>query len=114
MEKQNQINSKLNNPIVVSVIAYLSFMGWLVAALLLNNPRQELCSFHIRQALGLNLLLVASSMAMIVPLVGWIAGIAGYVITIYFWVVGIVAASRGEEVEVPFMGREFQAWFQGL
>jgi len=49
-----------------------------------------------------------------VPLIGWAAGIIGYVIAVFLWTLGIYYASKGEEKEVPILGEKFQEWFQAL
>ena len=102
-----------NNPKVVSVIAYLTFVGWLIA-FLLNSPKSELSSFHIRQALGVHLIFLVSSMLMWIPIVGWLAGIVGFLLGVALWFIGIVAASKEEEDVVPIFGNDFQKWFAGL
>ena len=107
------LDTGVNNAKVVSIVAYLSIVGWLIAYLL-NNPRSEQASFHIRQALGVNLLFIASGLCFIVPILGWIVGAAGYVMGVVLWAIGIIFAIQEEEKEVPFLGKYFQEWFQGL
>lgn len=103
-----------NNPVVVSVIAYITLIGWLIAAFILNKPKQTLCDFHIRQALGINLLFIVSGFVFIIPVLGWIAGAVGYILAIVLWVLGLISAVQGEQKKVPILGDKFQEWFQGL
>ncbi|MFT5167006.1 MAG: putative membrane protein [Saprospiraceae bacterium] len=114
MEPENNMENKSNNPIVVSVIAYITLIGWLISAFILNKPKQPLCNFHIRQALGINLLFIVSGFVSIIPVLGWIAGAVGYILAIVLWVIGLIAAIQGEQKEVPVLGQKFQVWFQGL
>ncbi len=114
MSPQNQVQDKMNNPIIASCIAYLTLAGWLITALLLNTPKVPLVSFHIRQALGINLLFIACGLAFAVPILGWIAGTVGYLLAVVLWVMGIVTALQGRSKSVPILGDKFQEWFQGL
>lgn len=102
-----------NNPRIVSIVAYLTFIGWLVAYIL-NDPKSELSSFHLRQSLGIYLIFLVSSMLMWIPLLGWLIGIAGSLLGVVLWIIGISSANREETKEVPFLGYDFQRWFAGL
>ena len=53
-------------------------------------------------------------MVMIVPILGWIAGIIGYLLALVLWFIGLVAALNEEEKTVPVLGEKFQEWFQSI
>ena len=108
-----QPKTSLNNPIVLSVIAYFAFVG-LVIAFVLNNPKDELVSFHLRQALGIHLLFLVSGFVMVIPILGWLAGMVGALVGFILWVMGIIDAIQGRERVVPIVGKYFQEWFRGL
>ncbi len=101
------------DPKVVSIVAYLTIVGTIVA-LVLNNPKTSLGSFHVRQALGIFLLGVVSRMAFIVPFVGWIGGFAGLLLTLVLWILGLISAIQSEQKQVPLLGDKFQEWFKSL
>ena len=107
------IESKVNNARVVSIIAYMTLLGWIIAYLL-NDPKTEQASFHVRQALGVNLFFIASGICFAVPIIGWIAGFVGYLLGIVMWVLGLIYAVQEESKEVPVLGAQFQEWFQGV
>lgn len=102
-----------NDPRMVSIISYLTLLGWIIAYLL-NKPKSEIISFHMRQSLGTNLLFLASSFCFAIPIIGWFAGIAGYLVGVIMWVLGLIYAIQEEEKVVPFLGDRFQDWFQGV
>ena len=102
------------DPKIVAIISYITIIGWLAALIMNNNDRSSLGSFHIRQALGIYLLVAASSMVMIIPVLGWIAGMLGYLLVLVLWFIGLVAALNSEEKTVPVFGEQFQEWFQSL
>ncbi len=101
------------DPKTVGIVAYITLIGWLVA-LVLNNPKSEHGSFHIRQSLGIWLLFVVSGFVLIIPILGWIAGLAGYVLGFVMWIMGLISAANGERKEVPVLGAKFQEWFKTL
>ena len=102
------------DPKVVAILSYVFYLGWLVALILNSNDRSSLGSFHIRQTLGIYLLSAASTFVMIIPILGWIIGIVGYVLVFLFWFIGLMGAIKGEETLVPVLGEQFQEWFRSL
>ena len=102
------------DPKIIGIISYITLIGWLAALIMNNTNRSSLGSFHIRQALGIYLLAVGSSVVMIIPILGWIAGMVGYVLVFLFWLIGLMAAIKGEEKAVPVLGEQFQEWFKSL
>lgn len=113
MSSETQEKRNTNDPVIVSVIAYIAFIG-LVIAFVLNRPQQELASFHIRQALGIYLLFTVSSFVMIVPIIGWIAGMVGILLGVVLWIIGIIDAINKRQCPVAVLGPYFQRWFQAL
>ncbi len=109
----NPISSGGTDPKVVGIISYITLIGWIVA-LVLNNPKSEHGSFHIRQSLGILLTAVISGFVMVIPLLGWIAGLIGYVLAFVMWIMGLISAVQGEQKVVPVLGDKFQEWFKSL
>jgi len=104
---------RINDPKVIGIISYLMPIGWIIA-LILNNPKSDLASFHLRQSLGLFVIVLAIRIVMYVPLLGWLVGIIAAVATFFLWVIGFIAAVEGRKKTVPFLGEYFQEWFAGL
>ena len=107
-------HSSGTDPKTVAIIAYLTLIGWLVAFLMNNKDKSSFGSFHIRQAIGIYLLFAVSSMVMIIPVLGWIAGMLGYLLALILWFIGFVSALNGEEKTVPVLGEQFQEWFRSI
>lgn len=76
------------------IVAYITWVGLLIAFL---AGDKEGAKFHINQSL---VLVIASVICGIIPIVGWIAEIAVLVFTI----MGIVSAVNGEEKPLPLIG----------
>ena len=91
-----------------AIVAHLWWVGWIIALVLnMNEKKDELTSFYIRQLLGLFLL---SIVLLFIPVVGWIANIAVFV----FWIISLIGAINGEMKEIPWIGKYFQEWFKAL
>ena len=101
------------DPKVVGIVAYLTFIGWIVA-LIMNNPKTEYGSFHIRQSLGIMLLFFASAIITMIPFLGWIVGVVGYLFGFVLWIIGLIGAIQEKNQSVPVLGPKSQEWFQAL
>lgn len=102
MENPTQTNT---DPKVIGIISYLTFIGWIVGVVM-NNPKDDYASFHIRQSLGLMLMFAVAW----VPVIGWLVGIAA----IIGWIIGFIGALQGEKNAIPYLGPYFQEWFEAL
>lgn len=94
------------DPKVISIVSYLTIIGWIVS-IVLNNPKDDLASFHIRQSLGIFLMGVVASIIPFLNLVLWI-------IPLVAWIIGFIGALQGEKKLVPYVGEYFQDWFKSL
>lgn len=101
----------------VAVVAYITFIGWLVSYLFLY-PKQKgaLGAFHLRQSLGLYLcgLVLSILNRAFASGVMWGVGNIVAVILIVFWFIGLVSAINGQERPLPLVGEHFQRWFRNL
>ncbi len=102
----NQTPTTGTDPKVVAIVSYITLIGWIVA-LILNNPKSEFASFHIRQALGIFLVGIVLSIIPFVNLVGWI-------VSLVLWILGLLSAIQGQMKPVPVVGAYFQQWFKAL
>lgn len=87
-------------------LAALCYLSVIFAVLgLVAEPGSKFIRFHLNQAILVNILGVASSIVCIIPIIGWIAGIAGGIATIVFIIIGIVNAVKGKAKELPIIGK---------
>ena len=101
------------DPKIIAIVSYLALIGWIVA-IVLNNPKSELGSFHLRQSLGIHALFAVSGMVTIVPVLGWIAGVVGFLAGVVLWIIGLIGAIEGKMKPVPILGEKFQEWFHAI
>ena len=90
------------NKKATDVVAYITIIGWLIAYF---AGTKEESKFHLNQALVLDVAeIVLSLLAKIFGgVLGWIFGIVDIVLFI-LWIIGLVAAVKGEDKAVPILG----------
>lgn len=86
---------------IVSVLSYLTIVGWLVAALIYGNHKSALARFHLRQSLGL---IITGALLAFIPLIGW----ALVVVLFMAWCVGIFHALNNQRYMLPVIGDFYQ------
>lgn len=85
---------------VTSIVAYISWIGLIIA---LVAGDKEGAKFHINQALVIMLFSLVSLLSFI-PVVGILTGIWS-IFMLVCWILGLVAAIKQEEKEVPLIGK---------
>lgn len=85
---------------VTSIVAYISWIGLIIA---LVAGDKEGAKFHINQALVIMLFSLVSLLSFI-PIVGILTGIWS-IFMLVCWILGLVAAIKQEEKEVPLIGK---------
>jgi hypothetical protein len=110
-----------------AIVAYLTFIGFIVAIILNSNKKTKLGAFHLRQVLGFILTLVVawicvailmfilffllafmkSVLVLLVPLLYFAFGVSILVL----WVMGFIAAINGQMKPMPVVGPLYQKWF---
>ena len=95
------------------IVAYLTFIG-LIIAIVTNDPKEELASFHIRQMLGLTIFSFAGLFVSAIPIIGWLLSPLVFIFLFVLWVIGLLGALNGELKLVPLFGDKYQEWFKTL
>ena len=98
--------SKSDEGKTYAIIAYITWIGWIIALILNMEKKNDLARFHIRQSLIIFLAAILTA----IPVIGWIWGI----VVLVFWIMGLISAINGEKKEVPLIGKYGQEWFKGL
>ncbi|WP_296313225.1 hypothetical protein [Winogradskyella sp. UBA3174] len=97
----------------MAIVAYITFIGTLIAFFMNKDKRNSFTSFHIRQGLGIWLLYLA---------LGYIIGVFdSWMITYSFWIFfsalfiyGVLGAASGKENKIPLLGDFFQKLFKSI
>lgn len=107
------MDSTIKEGKTTAIVAYLTFVGTLIAWSMNQEKGNKFASFHIRQAIGLDLfwLLIA------LPASGldrWWVVFPFYILFTVLWVFGFIGAIQGKVAIIPFLGNYFQKWFKKI
>ena len=100
----------MNNK-TLSIISYITIIGWLIAYFSGKDKADALLKYHLRQSLGLAIVniifsVVLTIIASMVPSLSFL-GFIGYVF-IVLWIMGIINAANGALKPVPLIGKMFE------
>jgi len=106
----------------VCTVAYIFFIGWILAYVMWNDKnkanKNSLTNFHIRQALGVNITIIAcyiiANFIQLVPFIGGVLSILLFILPLVLLIMGIMAGSSKEEKLLPVVGPLFQDTFKGI
>ena len=97
----------------IAIIAYLTFIGAVIAILMNSDNKKEFASFHIRQALGIYL-----TWFILAYFVGsfdnWGVSSGFWIFIFILWLFGFLGALQNEKRTVPLIGDFFQKTFKSL
>jgi uncharacterized membrane protein len=106
-----------DNGKTVAVISYFTLLGWIIALILHNGNKTRLGAYHLRQTLGLMVIVIAVSIFRyilnMIPF-GGLIGLGLNIGLLVFWILGLISAISGQEKPIPIIGDLCQKWFAGF
>ncbi len=96
-----------------AIISYITIIGTVIAFFINNEKKNPFASFHIRQALGINLTYFALGY-FIGYFDSWLISSAYWTFIFVLWLYGFLGAIQGEQKIVPLVGEWYQKIFQNL
>lgn len=96
----------------MAIVSYLTFIGLIIAIIMNLEKRNPFTFFHVRQMLGLIIMLLVSNL--VEEYINSWLGTAFWIITFVCWLFGIYYASKGEAKLLPILGEKFQEWFRNI
>lgn len=96
----------------LAIVSYFTFVGLIIATIMNLEKKNPFTALHVRQMLGLILLLIFSNVTE--KYVNSWLGTFFWIITFVFWVYGLITAFKGEVKLIPFLGELFQKWFANI
>lgn len=96
----------------LAIISYLTFVGLIIAIIMNLEKRNPFTLFHIRQMLGLIIMLLFSNL--VEQYVNSLLGTAFWIITFACWIFAIYYAIKEEYKPIPVFGEKFQEWFKNI
>jgi uncharacterized membrane protein len=94
-------NEHYNIAKIISVVSYLTPMGWLIAMALYGKHKSSFISFHLRQSLGL---IITGALLSLLPLIGWLMNVFVFLVCLFV----IYKAALGYQQKAPFLGDFYQ------
>lgn len=105
----------------ISIISYITIIGWVIAYSQFSKNKSPLATFHIRQSLFLMLcevvIFIIQMLFVFVPYVGWIISIGFNLIMLgilVLWVIALIGAINGEQKPLPIFGNNAQGLLKGI
>jgi uncharacterized membrane protein len=98
----------------VAILSYITLIGFIAAVFIHQNNKTQLGAFHLRQVLGMVVTAAAGAVCGVVPILGWIVWFFVCLVLFVFWILGLLAAVKGEMRPVPLLGEHYQKWFAGV
>ena len=95
-----------------AIVSYFTFIGLIIAIVMNIEKKNPFTSFHIRQMLGLILMLIVSNVTE-AYVNSWL-GTVLWIITFVCWIFGLYHAIKEEAKPIPIIGEKFQDWFRNL
>jgi uncharacterized membrane protein len=95
----------------VAILSYVTIIGFIAAIVIHSSKKTQLGAFHLRQALGLIVTLVALSLIAIIPILGWLVFLVGWITVVVLAIIGFIGAINGTQKPVPILGEKYQKWF---
>ncbi|MGJ8665922.1 MAG: hypothetical protein ACSHW7_06140 [Patiriisocius sp.] len=92
-----------------AIIAYMTFIGMLIAFYMNREEKDEFATIHIKNMFGLFILLICSQViaASVNPLFGdilwWLA--------FGLWIYSIITVLQNRKPAIPYLSEKFQQWF---
>src|SRR5690606_16908137 len=107
-------SSSVEDGKTIAIISYLTLIGLIVAFVMNNDKKNFFASSHILQSLGIMLTGMALSFLIVIPFLGWIAFLVGWLFVVLMWVTGLLIAQNSKDKPVIGLGVKFQEWFSSL
>lgn len=93
----------------MAVIAYLTFIGMLIAYFMNREAKHAFTTWHIKNMFGLVILLFVS-----IAFQNYEIGVYIYWTTVGLWGYSLVMALFNRQKAIPFFSEKFQQWFTFL
>ncbi|UYW02555.1 hypothetical protein K5I29_06695 [Flavobacterium agricola] len=108
-KKSNEVETGKN----IAIVAYFFILGTIIAMFMNIDKKNQFASFHIRQALGLNIVFYALAY-LVGNIDNWMASAAFYLCFLILWLYGFTSCLQGQKTEIPLLGKYFQNWFKNI
>lgn len=98
---------------ITAITSYILIVGILIALSMNAEAKNKFASFHIKQALGLNLTFISIGL-LISNFSNTQIYVSFWVFFTVLWVFGILSAIKGDTKPIPLVGNLFQKVFKSF
>ena len=106
-----------DNGRTVAIVSYITLFGWIIALIIHSSNKTRIGAYHLRQTLGLMILIglvaIFGYVLNFLPF-GGLMGLALNIGLLVLWLMGLISAINGQEKPLPLVGGMFQKWFAGF
>ena len=113
MNDIEQEKSDIEKEKITAITSYILIVGILIALSMNAESKNKFASFHIKQALGLNLTFISIGL-LISNFSNMQIYISFWVFFTVLWVFGILSAIKGENKAIPIVGNLYQKLFKSF
>jgi uncharacterized membrane protein len=89
---------------VAGALAYVTIVPAIIFLVMEPYNKNRFIRFHAFQSLGLAVCWFACSVVLVIPILGWIVGLIGMLVTFCAWILCVVKAFGGEKFKLPIIG----------
>lgn len=86
---------------MTGIVAYITLIGLIIA---FAAGDKEGAKFHLNQALIIWIANIIVSVVGVIPVIGWIVSMVGGIFVFVCWILGLIAAIKEEEKQIPLIG----------
>lgn len=86
-------------------LAYITIIPAIIFLVMEPYNKNRNIKFHCFQCLGLAITMFLCGVIMIIPILGWIVGMLGYLTCFVMWVICLIKAFSGGRFMVPVIGK---------
>ncbi|MBN1250933.1 MAG: hypothetical protein JXR51_14030 [Bacteroidales bacterium] len=97
--------SNANDDKVIGILSYLGIL-WVVAYIIYGNKKTDYNLFHLKQGLGLFIVIIVLMIIGSLLVIRWFSWIF-YIAYLVFAIMGIISAANGEQKPLPIIGKFF-------
>jgi len=111
--KKKLLMKKANTGDYKAILAYITFIGLIIAYVLNKDKQDKFVSYHIKNMFGLVILLFISQILQTNDSFLYLGEIV-WVITFFLWVYSLLMAIINRKTGIPILTDLFQKWFSFL
>ena len=112
-DNTDQEKSDIEQGKITAISSYILIVGILIALSMNAESKNKFASFHIKQALGLNLTFISIGL-LISNFSNTQIYVSFWVFFTVLWVFGILSAIKGETKPIPLVGNLYQKLFKSF